>query len=455
MENRSDRVWKTCLSALIFFFYANSVNAAGFALIEQGAKGMGNAYAGGAASAEDASTVFYNPAGMTRLNGRQYIAAGHLIIPSNKFSNSNSTTFTGAALTGGDGGNGGETAVLPNFYYVQEMAGGYRFGLGINVPFGLATDYDSNWKGRYQAIRSEIKTININPALAFKLGDDLSLGLGADLQFIDAKLTSAVDFSAACLLGQITGSIPGGTCTATGLTTVQNPNTDGLSDNTAADSSWGYNLGFLYELSPATRVGLAYRSKIKHKLTGQGDFTVPAGGATTVFGSTFADASIVVYATLPEIISASVFHQIDSRWAIMGDVTQTRWSRIPELRIDFDNSLKSDGVETLNWENAWRYAVGVTHYYNDSWTWRTGIAYDQSPVPNAESRTARLPDNNRRWLAFGGSYATSKNMMVDFGYAHLFFSDAPINRTGALQDKLVGTYKNQVDILSAQLGWKF
>jgi long-chain fatty acid transport protein len=281
------------------------------------------------------------------------------------------------------------------------------------------------------------------------------VGLGADLQFIDAKLTSAVDFSAACLLGQIAGTIPAGTCTATGLTTVQNPTTEGLSDNTADDSSWGFNLGLLYELSPATRVGLAYRSKIKHKLTGQGDFTVPAGGATAVLGPTFADSSIVVYVTLPEIISASVFHQIDSRWAVMGDITQTRWSRIPELRIDFANSLKSDGVETLNWENAWRYAVGVTHYYSDRWTWRTGIAYDQTPVPNAESRTARLPDNNRRWLTFGGSYAASKNMTVDFGYAHIFFSDAPINRTGALQDKLVGTFKNQVDILSAQVGWNF
>ena len=223
---------------------------------------------------------------------------------------------------------------------------------------------------------------------------------------------------------------------ATGLTTVQNPNTDGLSENTADTSAGVTTSGFLYELSPATRVGLAYRSKIKHKLTGRGDFTVPAGGATAVFGPTFADSRITVYATLPEIISASVFHQIDSKWAVMGDVTQTRWSRIPELRIDFANSLKSDGVETLNWENTWRYAVGLNHYYSDRWTWRTGIAYDQTPVPNAESRTARLPDNNRRWLAFGGSYAGSKNMTVDFGYTHVFITDAPINRTGALQDKL-------------------
>ena len=139
----------------------------------------------------------------------------------------------------------------------------------------------------------------------------------------------------------------------------------------------------------------------------------------------------------------------------MGDIMQTRWSRIQELRIDFENPLKSDGVEPLNWENTWRYAVGVTHYYSDRWTWRSGIAYDQSPVPNAESRTARMPDNDRKWLSFGGSYAGSKNMTVDFGYAHLFVSDAPIDRTGALRDKLVGTYTNQIDILSAQVGWKF
>ena len=438
------------LSTTLFVLSTGQTLAAGFALIEQGVKGLGNAYAGGAASADDASTVFYNPAGMTHLTGRQFLAGGHIIMPSAKFSNQNSTTATGAALTGGDGGDGGVTGVVPNFYYVQELTGGYRFGLGINVPFGLSTEYDSNWKGRYQTIKSEIQTININPAVAFKLGNALSLGFGANLQYIDAQLTSAVDFSTACL-----GILAPATCAAAGLATPQNPNTDGLSDNTANTSSWGYNLGLMYEFSPDTRAGLAYRSKISHKLKGNGDFTVPAGGATAVFGPTFADSGITVYATLPEMISASVFHRIDPQWAVMGDVMQTRWSRVPELRIHFDNPLKSDGVETLNWENTWRYSVGLTHYYSERWTWRTGIAYDQTPIPNAESRTARLPDNNRRWLSFGGSYAGSKDMTVDFGYTHIFISDAPINRTGALRDHLVGTFKNQVDILSAQVGWNF
>ncbi|MHB1142032.1 MAG: OmpP1/FadL family transporter [Sulfuricaulis sp.] len=448
-------------SVVCLVSHSSPVSAAAFALIEQGVKGLGNAYAGGAASAEDASTVFFNPAGMTRLSGRQAIAAGHLIRPSSKFSDGGShisNTLGGAPLTGGDGGDAGELAVVPNLYYVQEFANGYRFGLGINAPFGLATDYDDDWKGRYQAIRSEIITININPALAFKAGDRLSLGGGINLQYIDAELTSAVDYTVACF-----SALGAGTCSANGLGvgTLQSSATSGMSSNTADDLSWGYNLGLLYEFSPDTRVGLAYRSKISHKLEGTGDFTIPtaastAGGAVgPTLSAVFADSNIFARITLPEMISASFYHQLDSKWAVMGDVTHTRWSRLPELRIDFENSLKSDGVEALNWENTWRYSVGATYFQDDRWTWRGGIAFDETPIPNPESRTARLPDNDRKWLAVGGSYHGSKGMTVDFGYAHLFISDPQINRTGALGDVLIGTYSNTVDILSAQLNWNY
>ena len=439
--------------------HSNPASAAAFALIEQGVKGLGNAYAGGAASAEDASTVFYNPAGMTRLSGRQFVAAGHLVKPSTKFSDGGShiaAALGAAALTGGDGGDAGDLALVPNFYYTQDLGNGYHFGIGINVPFGLATEYDGDWKGRYQAVRSEIKTMNINPAFAFKASDALSLSVGVNIQYLDAELTQAVDFSVACL-----GTFGGVACAGAGLATPQNPNTDGFSSNTADDWGTGFNVGALYELSSATRAGLAYRSKINYKLQGDGDFTLPAavsGGASLQAASLragFADTPITAYITVPESWSASLYHQVNSRWAVMGDVTHTQWSRLPELRIDFENSLKSDGVEALNWENTWRYSVGATYFQNDRWTWRGGIAYDESPIPNPESRTARLPDNDRKWLAFGGSYNGSKGMTVDFGYAHLFISDPQINRTGALGDVLIGTYSNTVDILSAQLNWSY
>lgn len=451
---RNTHVLRACTTALIVALYAGAVNASGFALIEQSVKGLGNAYAGGSASADDASTIYYNPAGMTHIKGREFITALHVVMPSEQFSNSASTAFTGASSTGSDD-NGGVTGTVPNLYYSQELQNGYWAGLGINAPFGLSTVYDRNWKGRYQAVESKIATLNINPSLAYRFNDQLSLGGGANLQYVDAKLTQAVDFSAACLLGQLAGSIPGGTCTATGLTTVQNPNTDGYSDNSASGWGWGYNLGMLYEFTPKTRVGLAYRSKVKHKLTGQGDFTVPAGGATTVFGSAFADAAISVYITFPETLSLSGYHQLNNRWAFMADVTRTRWSRVPEVRISFNNPLKSDGVETLNWKDCTRYAVGANYIYSEHWTWRTGVAYDQTPIYQTTDRTPRLPDNNRRWLSFGASYKGYSGVSIDVGYAHLFVPNTPINRTGALQDKLVGSYNSSVDILSAQAVWDF
>ncbi len=460
MENYRNLVWKTCLSALISGCYATSVHAAGFALIEQGVKGLGNAYAGGAASAEDASTVFYNPAGMTRLKGREFIAGMHTIEPSMRFSNTASTispSFGGAALTGNDGGDGGVTGFLPNFYYSQELENGYWFGLGVNAPFGLSTVYDSNWKGRYQAVESKIKTLNINPSLAYRFNERLSLGGGVNLQYIEAKLTQAVDYTAVCL-----GLFGGVTCTTQGLgvATLQSTSTSGYSDNTASGRSTGYNAGMLYEFDPQTRIGLAYRSNIKYKATGQGDFTIPSavsgagGGVGSTISAVFADAAITTYITMPETLSLSGYRELNNRWAIMGDVTRTRWSRLPEVRISF-NSPKSDSVERINWKDSTRYAVGASYFLSERWTMRTGIAYDQTPIYQTTDRTARLPDNDRRWLSFGAGYKGSSGMSVDVGYAHLFMPNTPIDRTGALGDKLLGSFQNQVDILSVQLGWKY
>jgi long-chain fatty acid transport protein len=451
---------RTVPAALVIALYTGTANAAGFALIEQSVKGLGNAYADGAAGAEDATTIFYNPAGMTHLKGRQFIAGLHVIDPSIRFSDSGSKInplFGGAALTGGDGGDAGVTGVVPNLYYSQELQNGYWAGLGINAPFGLSTVYDPNWIGRYQAVESKIKTLNINPSLAYRFNDQFSFGGGVNLQYLDARLTQAVDFTAVCL-----GTFGGPACTGQGLglATLQSSATTGYSDNTADSWSWGYNLGMLYELSPQSRVGLAYRSKIKHKATGEGDFSIPSavsgagGGIGPAVSAVFADASITSYITLPETLSLSGYHQFSDRWAVMGDVTRTRWSRIPEVRISF-NSPKSDAVEALHWKDSTRYAVGASYIYSERWTWRTGVAYDQTPIYQTTDRTARLPDNDRRWLSFGASYQGSSGMSIDVGYAHLFIANTPIDRTGALGDRLVGSYKYSVDILSAQAVWNF
>lgn len=409
---------KAVTAALISGFgltAANHAAASGFALIEESASGLGNAFAGGAASAEDTSTLFFNPAGMTRLSGQQMSLVLHAIKPSVEFSNTASTAAPGRPL-GNSGGDAGHWAAVPNLYYVAELSPQLRAGVGISSPFGLKTDYESNWMGRFQAIKSELQTININPSLAYKINDKLSVGVGLDAQYIKAELTNAVNLGVAEGFAQVKGD----------------------------DWSVGYNLGVLYELDQATRFGLAYRSDVRHKLEGDVTFS---GGVPAPNGPISAEM------TLPETVSLSGFHQINPQWAVMGDVTWTRWSRFKELRIVRDTGAVV-GLTTENWDDTLRYALGADYQATDKLKLRSGIAYDQSPVSDPY-RTARIPDANRVWLTFGASYKLTQADSLDAGYAHIFVNNASINSGTASTGKLVGTYSNSVDILSVQYNHRF
>ena len=436
-------------TALTTFGLATSVShAAGFAIIEQSVSGLGNAYAGAAASAEDASTVFFNPAGMTLLGGQQIVAGLHAIQPSTKF------TDNGSTASGGNGGDAGELGLIPNFYYVTDINNEVKFGLGINVPFGLATEYDDDWKGRYQAVKSAVEAININPSLAFKVNPQWSVGLGANIQYFKAELTNAVDFSSICLGAEGAGQLPAGTCLATGLTSPQNSATDGFADISGTSWGFGYNLGILFAPSEATRVGLAYRSQVKHTLGGTADFTLPTGAqAIQPLAMAFADSDVTAGVDLPSTLSLSLFHQLTDAWALLADFTRTGWSSYKEMKIEFDNIYKDPSVEENNWKDNNRYSIGVNFTPGEKWIYRAGLAYDETPVPNAEMRSSRIPGEDRTWLALGLGYQVSKNLAVDLGYAHLFVKDTEIDRTGATGDLLKGSYESSVDIFSGQLVW--
>ena len=398
--------------------FSGSASSAGFSLIEESASGLGNAFAGGAASAEDASTVFFNPAGMTRLSGTQLSVVMHAIKPTVRFSNAASVAAAGRPL-GGNGGDAGNWTPVPNFYYVTELSQNLRAGLGISSPFGLKTEYDPSWMGRFQAIKSDLKTININPALAYKINDQLSVGAGLNAQYISAELTNAVYLGA--------GS-------------------EGQAKVKGDDWSVGYNLGVLYELNPATRFGLAYRSDVRHKLEGDVTFTgVPAP-----------NGPISAEITLPETVSLSGFHQINPQWAMMGDITWTRWNRFQELRIVRNTGITVGQPTIENWDDTYRFALGASYQQSKQLKLRGGIAHDQSPVSDAY-RTARIPDADRTWLTVGATYQLSAKSSMDFGYAHIFVANATINNNNPspTPGKLVGSYDNSVDILSAQFNYRF
>jgi len=414
---------KTALSLAVagtFAGGASQAHASAFALIEQSASGLGNSYAGAAASAEDASTIFYNPAGMSLLPGGMQVSAGlNLINLSAKFSDSGSTNAPGRPL-GGNGGDAGGLAAVPNVYFAMDVAPNWKVGVGVSVPFGLKTEYDADWVGRFQAIKSDISTLNINPSVSYKLNETVSLGFGLNYQSIDAEFTNVVNLGGAA---------------------------EANSDIKAKDSgSLGYNLGAMFQVARDTRLGVSYRSPIKYHLTGTANFSSPA----------VTSGNVSIDIKMPDSASIALQHRLNPGWTLLADVTWTGWSQIKNLTIVRDTGATLSNTPE-NFKDTWRVGVGAVHRYDDAWSIKMGVAYDQTPV-NDTDRTARLPDNNRLWLSVGGQYKVSKDGTLDFGLAHLFIKDAPINQSQAATaggGQLVGTYKGSVDILGAQFAYRF
>lgn len=410
---------------LILSGYQLTGHTAGFALSEQSGSGLGNAYAGAAASAEDASTIYFNPAGMTYIEGRQLVGALHAIRVSGDFDNQGSISGAGRPL-GGEGGEFGGWAFLPNFYYKQDLTEQLKFGIGVGTPFGLKTEYDRNWLGRFQAVKSDLKTININPSLAWKINEQWSLGFGISAMWAKAELTSAVNLGGA----------------------------ESYVKNKGDDWGFGYNLGALYQITPVTRLGVAYRSKVEQHL--KGDARSPFTGANGIPSLTL-NTDITADLTLPETLSFSTFSQLNDRWDLLTDITWTRWSQFKELRIIRDNGSNSVlGATTEHWNNTLRYSLGLNYRYSDTLKLRTGIAYDDEAIDN-DHRTPRIPGNDRIWLSAGASWQFSPVTKLDAGYTHMFIKDARISddQRTAGRGLVSGKYEGSADILSVQFTHNF
>ncbi|MBN2647418.1 MAG: outer membrane protein transport protein [Thiotrichales bacterium] len=404
------------------------VQASGFALIEQSASGQGTSYAGAAASAEDASILWFNPAGLTQVQDNQLIGAAHVIAPSAAFRNQGSRiVFNQEPLRGADG-DGAQTSVVPNFYWKSRYQD-LDFGVGINVPFGSSIEYDQDWVGRYHAVYTSTTTVNINPAIATRLTPNLAFGMGVNFQYIDVNLTQKIDF---------------------GLTSTPQEN-DGYADLQADGWGLGFNFGFLYTFANQAQLGLSYRSEIEHRADGRADFTVP----TNVTSAQYADQSIESSVTLPATASISLAYPYDSQLTLLADATWTGWSSFDELRIEFAN--KSDSVQPEQWRDVMRYSVGALYQLSPQWILRTGFAYDQTPIPNPTLRTPRIPDSDRLWLSIGAGYQWQKNLRLDVAYSHLWGGQEKIDALDAdtEQHRLIGTFDTKVDILSAQLVWSY
>ncbi|MBU7586747.1 MAG: outer membrane protein transport protein [Nostoc sp. TH1S01] len=427
------------LTMLTIINTANLALAGGFALNEQSVKNVGNGYAGTAVNIDDASAIFFNPAGLTHLTGNSITGSAFVIFPTVRFQNQGSTVVTGAPLTGSNGGEAGVDVVVPNLYAAWSLSDTVKAGIGFNVPFGLATKYSNDWVGRYQAVESSLTTININPTVAAKLSDNFSVGVGLNVQYAEAILSNAIDFG---LIGRSAG-LP-----------TQPQQADGFVEVTGSDWSVGYNLGVMYAPSKSTRIGLSYRSAITQDIRGNADFTVPQSLQVLTARGQFTDTGAKAIVNLPDILSLAVYQELSPRVSVVGDVTWTNWSRFKELRVQFDNPAQADSVQPENWEDTYRFGLGVNYSVNDKLTLRTGVTYDPSPIKD-EFVTARLPGGDRTLVGVGASYRPSKSFSLDVAYSHVFSEDSPINQSSTTTGTVRGEFESSVDVVGLQLNWQF
>lgn len=400
---------------------ASAANAAGFQLKEQSSSLQGAAFAGASAKADDLSTMFFNPAGMTRLeNGNQVSVTASYILPSAKFS---VDTASGGIPTvaDGNGGDAGVGALVPSFYGMMDLGLGdkWRTGIAVNTPFGLSTSYKAGWVGRYHALDSELMTMNVAPTVAYKVNDQFSIGGNVQMQYADARLTANTALGGAESFNKLSGD----------------------------DTAFGWGLGAMWEPTQETRVGVNYRSRIVHKLDGNVN-VVTAGGAPVL--STGAKAGL----TTPDILSAGIVHDLNDKWSLMGEVSWTNWSLFDDLTVISDGGTTLQSVDE-SWEDTWFFAIGTEYKHSPEWTFRGGVAYDQSAV-DTEHRTFRIPETDRIWGSLGASYNINPSTSLDMNYTYIHAMDSKISETSVTGGGLVtGEFDAHVNIATVGVNFKF
>ncbi|MGH8077969.1 MAG: OmpP1/FadL family transporter [Lysobacter sp.] len=440
-------------SALAF----GQVHASGFQLREASVKNLGRAQAGTAVARDDASVVSYNPAAMSNLDKTTVQADITVIDLTAEFSgggNAAAGTPLARPLTGGNGGDPGEPTAVPAMAIVIPMHGaleGLTFGASISAPFGLKTEYDPNWVGRYHAVTSDVETVDLTLSAALKLHDRFSLGLGFIYERAEATLTNAVDFgSAICRVNINACLLP------TPATAAFGPQrNDGFFEVHGDDTGIGWLFGAQWQPTDKLAIGFSHRSEIDHELEGDLDFTVP-GAVVAAMGpgaAAFADGPGGANLTTPSTDTLSVRYDFSDSFRMMADVQQTDWHSVRSVLIT-RTSGQTVGHEAFNWKDSTLYALGAEFDLSDAITLRSGVAMDESPT-NDTTRSPRLPDNERRLYAMGLTWNASPSLSIDASYQRIEIDDPTVNLTSASGSHLTGEYSGHADLFGVAAQYRF
>ncbi|MCG5531302.1 outer membrane protein transport protein [Halorhodospira halochloris] len=444
MPNLNRRLFIAAPCLLTLTAFSGGASAAAFQLQEQSASLLGSAFAGRSADAHDISHMYFNPATLGVHLGHDPEAEVVLsyISPTFDFEAEEVPDFSQAhpsqgEMPGQQSAGGGEDAFVPVFYAATDIIPGLRFGLGINVPYGMETDYPEDWVGRYDAVNTDLMTIDINPALGWRVNEQLALGFGLSAQYADANLSSMLP--------------EGG---------PSDPNLDGKLTVEGDSWAYGFNLGAHFTPTDGTQLGIAYRHGMGHTLEGDADYQ--ASGAQFTDDSTDGEADL----DIPASVNLGIAQQLHQRWTLLADATWTQWSDFEELAIEMDDPgitpLGENPEETYDWDDTWMFSLGTRYDHSDQWDFRFGVAYDQTPTSD-RYRTPRIPDEDRTWVALGGTWQPEavNNLTVDFAYTYIWLDDAAITLAegladdGVLDDPVAGEYESNVQVVAASANWRF
>ncbi|WP_028024813.1 outer membrane protein transport protein [Enterovibrio calviensis] len=418
-----NKILPLAIAAALGSLSSTSVMAAGFQLAEYSATGLGRAYAGEAAMADNAAAQFRNPAMLTYLEGTQ-VSTGLIYVDpnvdvdgtttqTNPFTQQSTSTATSSK-------DFADAAFIPNFYASHQVNDQVFLGLALSSNFGMHTKLDDGFKGTQFGNEASVMTMEINPNIAYRINDQFSIGGGVRYVMGEGSIGAK---SSADVLG---GLIPSGTT---------------LKYMEGDDTSWGWQAGAAWQINPDNRVGFNYRSEVDLRLEGH--------ATGFAFGTVTKQLAGSMGLTLPATAELASFHQLTNKVAVHASVNWTDWSTFEKLEANIPSlSEPTQIVKQENWKDNYRFAVGATYELNDKTQLRSGVAYDTSAVDDA-NRTITIPETDRLWLSLGAGYAWSKDLTLDAGFTYIFAKEADVvePRPGIESDAagalFGGTFKGQ------------
>ncbi|MCT8126342.1 outer membrane protein transport protein [Alishewanella sp. BS5-314] len=478
-------------TAVLVALSSLTVQAEGYKLLEQSVSSMGNAYAGRGAQITDATLVYSNPAALTELKGEHLSGGLNLIHARTRYSDAQAVNARGLEVTGRDHGKVLLTEVVPFAFYSQQLNDDLSWGLGFYVPFGLSSNYQQDWVGRYFADETAVQIVSLQPALGYKLTDWLSVGGAISLNRAEGTLSKYKDHSGLCELGSGIAQLAGRDLSNAAFC-------DSHYEVTGSDVSLGYTLALHAEPLSGTRLALIYHSAVRYTLSGDSEITnTPITAATAgntpglisvAPGLPLVDASTGRFAardlltersklalTTPATLTFSLDQQLNAKFSVQGSVLWTGWSVFKSIDIVSKDANPSISLSTgaqlggtgyigyipEYWHDTWSFSLGATYQYQADLTLRAGIAYDENPIHTVH-KTARIPTSDRIWLTTGLTTRLSAQSTLDLAYGYMFMDDVAINEfeygvadNRLNQANLQANYRNKAHVLGVQFNYQF